>query len=52
MKKSVFLAVAAAFMLGGCATMDSAWESTKEASSDAYDWVFGHDEDKKDNAEK
>jgi len=34
-----------AFGLSGCATMESAWDSTKQASSDAYQWVVGDDEE-------
>ena len=30
--------------LSGCATMESAWDSTKEGANDAYDWAFGDDE--------
>lgn len=33
------------FLLSSCATMESAWEGTKDASKSAYDWVVGDDGD-------
>jgi len=44
--KNLFWIMIVAFGLSGCATMNDAWDSTKEASSDAYDWVAGDDEKK------
>jgi len=41
--KNVLWIMVVAFGLSGCATMDSAWDSTKESSSDAYEWAFGDD---------
>ena len=35
------------FLLSSCATMESAWDSTVDATGDAYDWVVGSDEEKK-----
>jgi len=32
------------FLLTSCATVESAWDSTAGAASDAYDWVVGDDE--------
>lgn len=32
-------------MLSSCATMESAWDSTVNATSDTYDWVVGNDEE-------
>lgn len=39
--KNLFWIMIFTFGLSGCATMESAWDSTKEASSDAYEWVAG-----------
>ena len=44
--KNLFWIMIVAFGLSGCATMESAWDSTKQASSDAYEWAVGDDEDK------
>ena len=35
------------FLLSSCATMESAWDSTANATVDAYDWVVGNDEEEK-----
>ena len=35
------------FLLGSCATMESAWDSSVNATSDAYEWVVGDDEGEK-----
>ncbi|MCF7821558.1 MAG: hypothetical protein K9M17_03835 [Mariprofundaceae bacterium] len=43
--KKLFWIMIIAFGLSGCATMESAWDSTKEASSDAYAWAVGDDND-------
>ena len=47
----LLLAMVLLIGLSGCATMESAWDSTKDASSDAYNWAFG-DDDKKPEAKK
>ncbi|MFC1567907.1 hypothetical protein ACFL3K_01735 [Pseudomonadota bacterium] len=44
--KKLFWIMIVAFGLSGCATMESAWDSTKQASGDAYDWAVGDDEKK------
>lgn len=49
--KKLLLIMALLAGLTGCSTMEGAWESTKEASSDAYDWAFG-DDDQKDESKK
>ncbi len=49
--KKLFWIMIIAFGLTGCATMESAWDSTKQASNDAYDWAAG-DDDKDQSAKK
>ena len=46
--KNLLWIMIVAFGLSGCATMESAWDSTKQASGDAYDWVAGSDDEKKE----
>jgi len=48
--KNLFWIMIIAFGLSGCATMESAWDSTKQGASDAYDWVAGDDEKKEDSS--
>ena len=45
--KNMFWIMIVALGLSGCVTMENAWDSTKQASSDAYDWAVGDDEAKK-----
>jgi uncharacterized protein YceK len=49
--KNLLWIMVIAFGLSGCATMEGAWDSTKESSSDAYEWAFNDDE-KKDNSKE
>lgn len=44
--KKVFWIMMVAIGLSGCATMENAWEATKDAGSDAYHWAFGDDGDR------
>jgi uncharacterized protein YceK len=48
--KKLFWIMIIAFGLSGCATMESAWDSTKQASNDAYDWAAGNDDGKKEES--
>jgi len=50
--KNLLWIMVVAFGLSGCATMEGAWDSTKEASSDAYEWVAGDDGNRDESAKK
>lgn len=47
-----FALIISMFLLSSCATMESAWDSTVETSSDAYDWVTGDDEESAESKKK